>query len=583
MSFMKNLYLCLSLGLLTACQITSAPVAPQSSAQPLQRPVVEPAAEPLPEGLQLRIFYPQASFQIQAFSCGEAAFAEVSVMGPGIETPIYADGADTQNMIAVAGCNITAAVSDVPWGQRTLKVKLFDAQRRLLSGSERTHFFVLDSDSMTLEVSAASMVTGAVLDSLQQGSAEEKFLSTQIDSTALQTFVDTLTGKGGTAPNYTFTIHPSLIDTDKVIADLKANGGNINQLDINDPDYVRAASAVAINLSDLLTGTSVTLAVDDEISANQTANADGVVNISNIPPGEWNLRIAGTGYQTTTVPVTIVEGELATVNVSPLPVTPVLDSLSVNQGIVGTEITLTGSQLNSVTNNNVVRFGNTQAIVKGSTATTLTVDVPETANTQNVTISVGNQTSAPQRFAVTPVLTNVTAIATQGGVVALTGTGFDTVLTNNHVRINNVMATVTAATATELTVTVPDAGAAGIKPVNVSLGDQTSGNQTLTLTPVISSMNTGQEHNSKPALIRGQTLTITGTSFDPTLNHNIVRFGSITATPATASGTQLTVVIPDGVDTPGDVAVSVTTNTHDSNSLAGSVPTVDVNLDGGFN
>ncbi|WP_300977663.1 IPT/TIG domain-containing protein [Flavobacterium sp.] len=68
-----------------------------------------------------------------------------------------------------------------------------------------------------------------------------------------------------------------------------------------------------------------------------------------------------------------------------------------------------------------------------------------------------------------------------GSTVVITGTNFSTTAANNKVTINGVDATVTAATATQLSVTVPACGGNGT--VNVSTGSATATGPTFTYIP----------------------------------------------------------------------------------------------------
>ena len=62
-------------------------------------------------------------------------------------------------------------------------------------------------------------------------------------------------------------------------------------------------------------------------------------------------------------------------------------------------------------------------------------------------------------------------IGKSGTVVKITGSGFSTTLASNVVKFNGVTATVTAATATQLTVTAPATGSTG--PISVTVGANT--------------------------------------------------------------------------------------------------------------
>lgn len=535
--------------------------------------------------VKLSIVYPGSqTFGIQAFSCGEAAFAKVFASGPGIESPIYADGSDAQKMIAVAGCTVNATLSDVPFGSRTFTVQLFNANRQFLTGSEIQNTAIVGQSNQNIEISFAHLVSGQVMKSLNSGTPEDQFTASRVDLSALQTFVDTLTGKGGTAPNYTFTTHPSLINVSQIVADLKANGGDVSQLDTNDPNYAQAHGNLDVTLNGVLIGQTVTLSLDDPTSNNQSATSSGLSSMTSLPPGTWNLRLYGPGYLTQSIPVTIAAGQLQTLNATILPPKPMITNLNVAFDEVGDSVTITGTDFNPTQANNRVFFGGTEASITGSGVNSLTVTVPEAAGSQPVTVRVGAQSSDPSAFAVVPTLTSLSvATGTAGANITLTGKGFDgNAATNNQVKFGATVAAVTNATANSLTVTVP-AARAGAQNVTVQVGTQTSAASNFTLKPGLTSLGTTSTFNGKPALVRGQILTLNGTSFDTTPANNIVHMGGVSLAAVTATATQLTLVIPDNVDTPGDVSVHVVSNGQASGSLTATVPTVGVALDGGFN
>ena len=628
-------------------------------------------AEQEQPGLKFSIAYPRPDFGVQAFGCGEVAFASIQVTGPGIPAPIYANGADAQNMLAVVGCNISGTLNSVPYGDVVVTIKLYNTQREFLSGSELVSGMRFDSATTALEMSYRQVNVGQLLQKLLAGTLEEQFLSQQVNIHDLQAFFDTVTGVGGTFPNYTFTTHPALVNTDKVIAELKANGGDATLLNGADPAYRLTAGSAQFNVQGVLPGQSVQASVDDMLSADVTINGNGAVTIQNLPPGEYTLRLSGNSYISQQVPVTVTANQqidLGTVTMKTRPST--LIRLSRNSGVSGEALVLMGSDFNTVATNNIVRFGNTQATVNSvnNTGTELNVTVPAglSLGNQAVTVTVGNSvSSAALNFNVLkPEITSLsTTGATLGSSININGSNFNTVTANHAVTIGGQTATVTAASATQLTVTVPG-GLSGTVPVTVrnlqsivsdpvnleiiptlttvsptrgstgdsitligagfddtdanntvrfgaatatiisatptqivatlteapagsvlafvQVGTQTSVGSAFARLPKIGALTTATTEDGKAVLIRSEVLTITGTNFDPTPGNNTVKFGAITATPTAATATQLTVTVPGNVGTPGDVAVSVTTNAQDSNSMTATVPTINLNFNGGF-
>lgn len=147
-----------------------------------------------------------------------------------------------------------------------------------------------------------------------------------------------------------------------------------------------------------------------------------------------------------------------------------------------------------------------------------------------------------------------------GAAVTITGSGFSTTPSANTVRFNGQQATVTSATSTKLTVTVPAGATTGRVTVTTSAGTDTSRSD-FTVTsvggPTISSF-------SPSSGAAGATVTITGTNYWPNISENRVLFNQTNARIAAVTGsTSLTVQVPAGassgkirVSTPAGIATS---------------------------
>jgi hypothetical protein len=126
-----------------------------------------------------------------------------------------------------------------------------------------------------------------------------------------------------------------------------------------------------------------------------------------------------------------------------------------------------------------------------------------------------------------------------GTTVTITGTNFTTPF-SNAVKFNGVTATITASTATSLTVTVPAGATTGLIEVTIGCNTVTSAtNFTITVPPTVTSFTP----TSGPI---STTVTITGTNFSTTPANNIVYFGATRANVTAATSTQLTVTVPAG-------------------------------------
>ena len=161
---------------------------------------------------------------------------------------------------------------------------------------------------------------------------------------------------------------------------------------------------------------------------------------------------------------------------------PSITDFSPAEGVVGTTVTITGTNFSTTVSSNTVTFNGTTATVTAATATQLTVTVPTGATTGKISVTVsGNTATSTSSFTVTtasstaPTITSFTPSSGEvETTVVITGTNFSTTTTSNTVTFNGTAATVTAATATQLTVTVPTGASTGKIAVTVNSTTATS-------------------------------------------------------------------------------------------------------------
>lgn len=138
--------------------------------------------------------------------------------------------------------------------------------------------------------------------------------------------------------------------------------------------------------------------------------------------------------------------------------------------------------------------------------------------------------------------------ATVGSTANVYGTGFSATPASNTVRFNGTTASVSQATATKLTVTVPAGATNGTISVTSPNGTATSAVSFAVggAAPTISSFNPN-------VVAAGSTVTISGTNFDSSAGRNSVALGRSRAQITAASSTSLTTVAP--VTSTGKVTV----------------------------
>jgi len=161
-------------------------------------------------------------------------------------------------------------------------------------------------------------------------------------------------------------------------------------------------------------------------------------------------------------------------------------------GLVNTAVIITGANFSTVLGENKVTFNGKEAVITAATVAQLTVTVPMDAATGGVAVTVNGQgaTNKPV-FTVESPTPEVTELSPKFGStntpVVISGANFSTVLTENKVSFNGKDAVITAATPTQLTVTVPLISETG--PVVVSVKGKPALNQpvfTVLAIPVLS-------------------------------------------------------------------------------------------------
>lgn len=153
-----------------------------------------------------------------------------------------------------------------------------------------------------------------------------------------------------------------------------------------------------------------------------------------------------------------------------------ITNVSPTSGPTGMTVTITGSGFSTIASNDVVTFNGYRATVSSATSTQLVAIVPSGATSGPIGVTVGSSSSTWNGFTVTgsPTISDVSP--TSGGVrtaVTISGQNFAANPTDNTVFFQGigttrVQAAVTAASSTQLTVTVPDAALTG--PLFVYLG-----------------------------------------------------------------------------------------------------------------
>jgi len=153
-------------------------------------------------------------------------------------------------------------------------------------------------------------------------------------------------------------------------------------------------------------------------------------------------------------------------------------SFSPTSGQEGEEVTITGTNFNSIINENTVKFNDVSATISSVTSTQIITSVPVGATTGNIAVVIDDETvTSASAFTVdietvpVPIIANVNPTAGKAGtIVTITGNNFSTTISDNIVEFNGVQATINSASTTELEVIVPnDANTGEIKIITNAL------------------------------------------------------------------------------------------------------------------
>jgi N-acetylneuraminic acid mutarotase len=240
---------------------------------------------------------------------------------------------------------------------------------------------------------------------------------------------------------------------------------------------------------------------------------------------------------------------------------PSITSFSPESGLEGATVTITGTNFSATPAENLVTLNGVSAEVTTSTLSELVVKIPAGATTGKIEVTVKGKTTASEKdFLVTflPAIASFNpASEYANGTVSITGANFSSNPAGNVVKFNGVTATVTNATTTSLSVTVPVGATTGKVEITVNGNTGTSANNFVVLhEPVIHSFDPSSGLPATATGYAGATVTITGSHFSAVPGENLVKVNSTPATVLTASTTQLTIEVPSGSAT-GKISVTV--------------------------
>lgn len=487
-----------------AASASKSPTAPSQRSLPNQSSIEQAQAklqsDTSGDRLQLTVQIKAAGYQTQRLELERIKNLKAWVKGPGITGQIN----NLNGFIGVtapAGQATTLDITQVPRGKhRIVTVQGYQEQasNQAPEVNGATLKAVYDSPpapatEVVLNFNWRSTAEAEIIEALlaqAEQNPEVMTLLDNLDQTALNTLLDKVIYGNNPVGGPVYNVHPDRLNPESLADILVAASGAIPAYTVGNPipvDWldkmydatltVRNPDKVAFSNSD------ITIQITDPASAPIViSNGNDTVTIPKIVPGVWDaiVSIPGpNGGVSTRATITVAEDGTATLSAGasgadPIILPPIIQSVNTNAVNAGDEITLSGDGFDATTlANNIVKFGDTEAVVVSATATTIVVKVPPgVTGSSQVTVTSSGKTSnyidvtVPVRLVK---LDSLNGIA--GNQVNITVTGYNPTLIDSIVRFNGVdvepvRCSPTAATQNTICVIVPSDATTG--PISVT-------------------------------------------------------------------------------------------------------------------
>lgn len=241
---------------------------------------------------------------------------------------------------------------------------------------------------------------------------------------------------------------------------------------------------------------------------------------------------------------------------------PTITSFTPASGVVGAEVTITGTNLTDAT----VSFNGAAVSNPTVTATSITATVPAGAITGPIIVSTaGGKAYSATSFTVSPPAPTITSFTpttvSPGMTVTIVGTNFTGATAVSFCKTTNPITVVyspsiTVVSSTIITAVVPQEAVTGIFGVFAPGGAQASSSDiTIAGTPTITGFSPGSGAATVGAT-PGTSVTISGTN----LTGATVSFNGTAAVGPVVTATSITAVVPEGATT-GPISVTTTGGT----------------------
>ena len=228
------------------------------------------------------------------------------------------------------------------------------------------------------------------------------------------------------------------------------------------PTTVLAPGITGLSPSSGAAGTVVTIT-----GANFGAPGSDTVTFNGIPAsvvsgGTASITVQVPGGAATGNVVVTVNGVAS--NGVPFTIVPIpnINGISPNSGLVGTAVTITGTNFGAAQGISTVTFNGAAATPTSWSDTSITVPVPTGATTGNVVVTVSNAASNGVNFIMVPSITSITPATGSGGTpVTITGADFGATQGTSSITFNGTAAAPTSWSDTSIAVPVPAGATTG--------------------------------------------------------------------------------------------------------------------------
>jgi len=204
---------------------------------------------------------------------------------------------------------------------------------------------------------------------------------------------------------------------------------------------------------------------------------------------------------------------------------PNIVNLNPASGLVGTPVTITGTNFGTAQGSSSVKFNGTTTTPTSWSATSITAPVPAGATTGNVVVTVAGQVSNGVNFTVIAPPPGITSLNPTSGLagasVTITGANFGASQGSSTVKFNGTTATATSWSTTSIVAKVPNGASTG--NVVVTVGGQASNGTSFTVLADTMPPAVTVTAPANNASVAG-TITLTATATDPDSPVSFVQF-----------------------------------------------------------